>query len=148
MRFQTQEGACGAAAVVNVARCFGRRIAERNVRPVAGTTEDGTPEGGILRALAAVGLSGTPFSSPDFRLALAAIADTPAILCVQNSGHWIVVAGRTDGGRRWVVIDSSRTKANVRENGVAVWDRRALRRAWFCSRSGVFYGVLVSRRAG
>lgn len=144
MRYQELPHSCGAAAVLNAARCFGKRVAERSARALAGTTTDGTSEHGILGALAGVGLKGTVFSSADFRLAIAAVAEPPAILCVQNSQHWVVVAGRTDGGRRWIIVDGARTKENTRENGVRVFDRRGLRRAWV-TKAGVYFGILVSR---
>lgn len=145
MRYQERTFSCGAASVLNAARCFGRRIPERIVRSVAETTpEVGTNDDGIVRALAVAGLHGTVFASSDFRVAIAALADTPAIICVQNLQHWVTVIGRTDGGRRWIIVDSARTKANIRENGVAVLDKKALKKAWQ-TRNGEFGGILVTR---
>lgn len=145
MRYQERSWSCGAAAVVNAALCFGRRVPERLVRTVAETTPDGTDEGGIVRALCTLGLKGTIFNGVDFRFALACVADTPAIVCAYNLQHWVTLAGRTDGGRRYIVIDSSNVKRNVRENGVAVLDRRGLRKIWQ-TRNGEFFGILVTRR--
>ena len=45
MRYQQRPYSCGAAAVVNALRCYGKRIPEKLVRSRAGTTKkDGTQE--------------------------------------------------------------------------------------------------------
>lgn len=148
MRYQKVSYSCGAAAVVNVLQCFGKRVPERIVRARAGTCyEIGTPEAGIVKALRSFGRTTELFnerSSPVAKLRdmLGDPGyDTVAIICTEDLQHWATVIGTV--GNRFIVIDSSNTKKNVKENGVWILDAKQLKKLWK-SRSKRFYGIIVT----
>lgn len=145
MRFQETTYSCGAAAVLNAARCFGKRIPERVARAVAGTTKEGTDEYDIDGALDALGFKGVLFQTDNFDRAVKWMAESyPAIVCVDNDSHWVVVIGQVD--QRFIVIDSIRTRENMRENGVRIMSARELKRVW--KKDERFFGVAVRRKDG
>lgn len=153
MRFQETEYSCGAAAVLNAARCFGKRIPERIARSIAETTPDGTDDSGIIKALNILGLEGTAFEYPFFDNAMEEVRDNlnyfqgnPTIICIQNLQHWVVVVGGTDSYDRYIVVDSARTKKNMKENGVQVLSEKELRKLWQTRKSGCgFFGITIRR---
>lgn len=153
MRFQETSYSCGAAAILNVARCFGKRIPERVARSIAETTPDGTDEDGIINALATLGLEGKKFSEQYFDSAIEYIRKNlnasngyPSIICTQNMQHWVVIIGGTDNYERYIIIDSSRTKRNLKENGIQILSKKELRKIW--QERGTptsFFGITVQR---
>jgi ABC-type bacteriocin/lantibiotic exporter with double-glycine peptidase domain len=151
MKYQEKSYSCGAAVVLNAARCFGKRIPERIIRSIAETTSDeGTQEDGIVRALGILGLTAHAFTIPDFDLALEQIrlglvTGNPTILCTWNLQHWVLVIGATDNFTRYIIIDSSNSKRNKKENGVRILLTSELRRSWQM-RKGGFYGINIRRK--
>lgn len=131
---------------MNAARCYGRRIPEPIVRKVAETTpEQGTDEAGIINALAVFNLVGTPFEEGDIDAALARLQAQiynrePAIICTQQLQHWVLVIGSV--ADRFVIIDSSRTKFNLRENGVRLLTVKELRKTWR-AKGDRYFGILI-----
>lgn len=146
MRFQQTDYSCGAAAVINVALCFGKRLPERSVRAIAETTpEQGTDEAGIIKALAIFNLVGVAFEETDLDVAVGRLQTQiynrePAIICTQQLQHWIAVIGAV--ADRFIIIDSSRTKVNLRENGVRVLTIKELKKTWR-ARGDRYFGILI-----
>lgn len=151
MRYQETSFSCGAAAVLNAARCLGKRIPERSIRAIADTTPDGTDDSGIIKALTVLGLEGWTFEENHASCAVEKITNNlhstvglPTIICTMNLQHWVVVIATTDNQDRFVVVDSSRTKKNMKENGVQVLSKKELIKTWQ-TRSGKFFGIVVRR---
>lgn len=133
MRFQETEYSCGAASVVNALRALGKRVTEREVRKLADTDHNGTDEVGVMQALRAYNYQASEYISKSrhvaWRWLCGAISQgSVAIICVDQSQHWVVViAIATD---RVILIDSSRTQANIRENGIHVLSKNRLMARW------------------
>ena len=149
MRYQQRPYSCGAAAVVNALRCYGKRIPEKLVRSRAGTTKkDGTQEEPMKEALKSFGFTGDSF---DHRVLATAVDELqvhvgfgrPIVICVQKDQHWVVIVGML-GPDRYVVIDSARTEYNKEENGVRVLSRKQLSKFWKNKR-GVYSGFAVKK---
>mgnify|MGYP003428555599 CR=1 FL=1 len=153
MRYQKHPYSCGAAAVVNAVRCFGKRVAEMKVRSFSSTTkEDGTDEHGIIAALRGLGHDGESFSTGSKDAALdrlfVSLADGhPVIICTQNMQHWITVIGYIgvdSGNIMYVVADPTNTQRNKEENGVHVLSPKLLKKSWQ-ARDGKYFGIRCIR---
>jgi ABC-type bacteriocin/lantibiotic exporter with double-glycine peptidase domain len=149
MNFQLRKGVCGPAAIVNSLRCFGVRVSQKRVIKLAGTDEDtGTDEYGILSALTALGFSGTPYAGKTKTDALTwlthALGSGPVIICVNNWDHWVTVIAKSVD--KYVVIDSSNTLHNKRENGVHVYSSRELVKKWFNTKEMCLYAIAIAKR--
>lgn len=150
MRYQSTSYSCGAAAVLNASRCFGKRTSERMIRSVAETTPDGTDDLGIVKALNTIGLVGYAFEEIDPDQAIYRIREelrwlNPTIICTQNLQHWVLVAAGTDNFNRYMIIDSARTQKNIKENGIHILSEKELKQAWQ-TRQGLFFGIHVARK--
>ena len=145
MKYQELPYSCGAAALVNSLRTLGIKITEKRARKLAGTTTEGTDEEGICNALKALKVLYSLGSFSDRVDALGMLRSevacgSPAIVCVQRGGHWVVVAGVM--GRKFIVVDSAKTLSNKAENGVTVMEEKELLRTWKSRKSKYEYIVL------
>jgi ABC-type bacteriocin/lantibiotic exporter with double-glycine peptidase domain len=150
MKYQKDSYSCGAAAVVNALRCFGRKVSEMKVRGFSDTSSEGTSEAGIVQALKGLGFDGTPFDTPDADKAIKILHDCskrgePVIICVQNLQHWVTVIGVLDQSRRYIISDPAKTVRNMAENGVHVVSEKEIRKTWQC-RNGNFFGIICCRK--
>lgn len=135
---QKKKYSCGAAAVRNAMRFYGKKVAEHIVRGVCGTVEDGTDHHGMMRALKKFNYPYTEHKSTDFfesyRWLHAELRKGhPVILCTQNWEHWVLAIGSC-GPMGVVVFDSSRFKNNTEENGVHIWSYSDLQHEWINTR--------------
>lgn len=151
MRYQRNPYSCGAAAVVNALRCYGRRVPEVRIQAAGGTTpEEGTGEQGIMTALRAHGCGAANFETRSVTEAMSYLEGSmeegvPVIICTQQLQHWVTVIGMV--GTRFVVVDPSNSRRNRSENGVHVLPRFVLRRSWM-SRDGRYFGIRCLPRTG
>jgi ABC-type bacteriocin/lantibiotic exporter with double-glycine peptidase domain len=150
MRYQSLTYSCGAAAVVNVLRSFGRRVCEADVRKAAGTDQEGTNPTGVIAALRCYGL--TVHESEEVGRSRAwawlhgsLVQGRPAIITVDSARHWVACVGHL--GQRIVLVDSLTTTGNRRENGTHILSRPLLLRRWASSRSNerTFYGISAGK---
>lgn len=148
MKLQGRHYSCGAAAVVNVIRCFGKKVSESKVRAFSSTTEEkGTDEHGIIAALRALGYDGETFDEEDIdeafsKLVLHSTEGSPVIICTHDNQHWVTVIGHLNTDpRRVIVFDPSDTKKNAAENGVYALSKKDLKKIWK-SREGKFFGIV------
>jgi ABC-type bacteriocin/lantibiotic exporter with double-glycine peptidase domain len=144
-----QRYSCGPAAIVNALRVLGRRVPERRIRPLCGTTEEhGTDEDGIKSCLTELGYSHHEFLTPSRKDGIIRLSGSlnegPVIICVDSWQHWVVVIGRI--GDRFILIDSTNTVRNKAENGVAVMGRRDLMKRWKHKEENAVYGILVTKK--
>lgn len=145
MRFQDLPFSCGASAIVNALRALGRRVPERTVRALAGTTpEEGTNEQGMCYAIRELGFTATKFETQNSAQAWAmACSNQPFIITTQLSQHWITIIGVANG--KMIVIDPSNAVANKSENGIHVWSKREFLRKWK-DRNNIYFGIMVHKR--
>lgn len=148
MKLQGRHYSCGAAAVVNVFRCFGKKVSESKVRAFSSTTEEkGTDEHGIIAALRALGHDGSTFEEEEIdeafsRLVLYVMEGTPVIICTHDSQHWVTVIGHIHTNpRRVILFDPADTKKNAAENGAYALSKKDLKKIWK-SREGKFFGIV------
>ena len=148
MKFQQSTYTCGPASIRNALRALGKKVSELKVRQYSSTTkEDGTNPECMCNAIAGLGYVARDFSTYNSAEAInwltGALANSqPIILSVDDEEHWIVSIGRI--GDRFILIDSTRTKANKAENGVHVVSKRQLLKRWK-SKAKEFYGIAVSK---
>lgn len=147
MKYQTKSYSCGAAAVVNALRCFGKKISEKRVMALAFTTpKDGTDEHGIISALRSLGFEGEAFELAQTGIDINLLADAswePVIICIQNLQHWVTVIGNVDAGL--IVIDPTRTINNKKEHGIHIVSWKDLKKMWL-TRKGLYVGITVKRK--
>lgn len=150
MRYQDLDFSCGPAALVNAIRVFGRRVAERRVRALAGCSEDGTDEFELIEATRSLGYTATSHWSADQSAAWAfvrsnAMDGKPCMLCMDSWGHWVTIVGII--GDHVLLVDSTDTKKNRSENGIYPLSRRDLLKRWRCPREDEpFYAIAVGRK--
>ncbi len=152
MRYQQLPYSCGAAAARNALKCFGMNVPERIIRVRAGTTKTlGTQELGIIKALRTFGRDPHFFVEKKRSQALETllgyvnVSGFPVIICVQNMQHWVVVVGALNVASpavRFIIVDSTRTKKNKRENGVSIVTKDDLMELW-SSKEKKFFGIVV-----
>lgn len=155
MLFQLEDYDCGPASLVNCAAAFGRKISLKRACKLAGTTEDGTDEKGMLRALSKLGFEGTEFQTSSQVDALRwlkaqLLQGNVAILIVEKNGHWATTIGLL-GSDRVVYVDSADYQKNRRENGVYVFSQRKIAALWKARKEGRprvpnYYGISVRRK--
>ncbi len=132
MRRQTGDHDCGPTAVANALEWHHRRVGLSGLRDVCGTTDDGSDEDDIKRALLAYDCGVDELAGDDPRgahvwLLESLAAGRPALLCVDRWGHWVTAIGAA--GRQIVIYDPAR------ETGGTVVLRFAdLRRRWEAAR--------------
>ena len=149
MRLQQKDWSCGPAALVNAVQALGKHVSERRVRKLAGTTEGGTDEHGLMAAARSLGFSASPSSSADAAAAWALVRSNvlggrPSILCIDGWGHWVTAVGIV--GERVIVFDPTETVRNVQENGTHSFSRRELLRRWrHRTEEEPFYAVAIGR---
>jgi ABC-type bacteriocin/lantibiotic exporter with double-glycine peptidase domain len=144
MRFQQKTFSCGAAAVVNALRCYGKRVPEKLIRTRAGTNKkDGTQEDhdpkdpsriGMKETLRSFGFFGNSFEEMTIKDAFKQLdvwiaLGCPVVICVQHFEHWVVVVGKL-GDDKYIIVDSSRWAYNKQENGIHVMTRKRLTEFW------------------
>jgi ABC-type bacteriocin/lantibiotic exporter with double-glycine peptidase domain len=146
MRLQRGPGTCGAAVIVNCLRVFGKKIPQKRIENLAGTTPElGTNEDGILTALAALSYVGHPFQEKSKNKAIEWLDEIlqqgPVILSVDSANHWVAVIGKTVD--RYIVIDSTNTQKNLKENGIHMQSKKDLLLHWYNKTDKNLYGISV-----
>ena len=153
MRFQEEDFDCGPASLVNIAAAFGRKVSLARAGKVAGTTESGTDEKGMLRGLSKLGFEGTEFQTSIQSEAMSwlkgqLLLGYPTILVVEKNDHWAIAAGLL--GDRIVYIDSADYEQNKRENGIYVYSQRKVANLWKARWEGrripCYYGISVRKK--
>ena len=150
MRYQAREDSCGAAAISNALRCYGRRVSERCIVKLAKTTpENGTDEHGIQEALAQLKFSCEGFAGRSRDQAWEWLwkqleQGRPVIINTWGGQHWVCVIGSVAG--RVILIDSANTKNNKKENGIHVYGRVEFLKKWRNTKdSGVYFALAVHK---
>ncbi len=146
MRFQDNNGSCGAAMVVNIACAFGVKVSESRVRVLAGTTRLGTDEDGVTAALRSLGFTVTQFTEESagkaWLLLHGAIKQGKAVgIAVDNDEHWVACVGGL--GERITVADSAWDLKNKAVNGIHFLSRTQLLRRWV--RQDGYYGLVAGK---
>ena len=142
---------CGPAALQNALRALGLFIRQEELVHLCGTTEDGTDEKGLIKALNRLPVDFYPIY--DFkRLSALSSLDAslscgePVIICVDDWDHWVVVIGKL--GTRYLIFDSTNDSWNREEQGCWSVDADTLIKKWRCSDEHAdgeapFYGITV-----
>lgn len=138
MQYQRSEFGCGPAAITNAAKAIGVVVRQSRVSKAGGTKVDGTGEEGILQAVRYIGLSCRPYESNDRNSAWewlhgALIQGRPVLLCLDSWSHWACVIGLL-GVEKVILIDSTRSIRNKRQNGVHVLSKSAIMLRWWNAR--------------
>lgn len=138
MQYQKSSFDCGPCACANAAKSLGISIPYRRLVQASGATTDGTSEEGILQAVRDAGLSCRPYESNDRNSAWewlhgALIQGRPVILSVDSWSHWTVTIGLL-GVEKVILIDSTRSIRNKRQNGVHVLSKSAIMLRWWNAR--------------
>lgn len=150
MRFQDKAGWCGAAAIQNAFRILGYRVSQKRIATAASTTEaDGTDEPGMIEAIRAFGFVANKYETSDPVAAWAWVLDClhnerPVILCTLNWRHWVTAGGIV--GNKVVVIDPTKEKFNLEENGVTVQNKKEFMKRWIEKSSGIYSGISVGKK--
>ena len=136
-KYQQKSFWCGPASIQNALRAKGYRVGQGRIADLANTGEDGTDEDGVMSAIRALGYEAVEFGTNHKSEAItwvnkASRDGMPALLCVDNWGHWVCVGGNC-GDRLWV-IDSIKSPLNQAENGLHCLATSTLVRRWRASR--------------
>lgn len=149
MRYQMRAWSCGPASLVNACRALGFRVAEGRIRALAGTTEDGTEEDGLISAARELRLTATPHHGADQAAAWAFVRSNvmdgrPCLICIDQWNHWVTVIGIV--GDRVLVFDPAETKKNQSESGVHALSRTDLLKRWrHKSEDEPFYAIAIGK---
>ena len=150
MRYQSNPDNCGPAVILNALRCYGKRVSERSIAKLAGTTsEDGTDEDGIQEALAQLSYSCEGLSVQNRAEAWDWLQrqlglGRPVIVNTWGGQHWACVVGGVAG--RVILVDSSNTKSNKKENGIHIYGKVEFLKKWRNTKdAGVYFGLAVHK---
>lgn len=141
MRFQSHQSSCGPASVANALLALGIVRSEQECGTLCKTTVDGTTPLGITRGLRQVpGIEPSPIRETRADVALLRLAallrgGRPAILCVDNFGHWVAAVGML--GDRFLIADPADNEL------VLALDSGALLERWEGDSKPYFVGVML-----
>jgi ABC-type bacteriocin/lantibiotic exporter with double-glycine peptidase domain len=150
MRRQTADHDCGPTAIANALEVHHRRVGLRGLRELVGTTDDGSDEHDLIRALLAYGAGvdehrgRCAFAAREW-LAESTAAGRPVLLCVDRWQHWVTLIGAV--GAQLVIYDPARETG-----GVSVLRWKQLAQRWEAARRAAraagspgvrFYGIAV-----
>lgn len=152
MNYQARPYYCGPASLQNALALYGVDASQKKLAELAGTTsEAGTDEFGMMRAIDAMGFRHIEIRENKPQLALYAIdLRWPVILCIDSWTHWsLVIPGRG----RYILVDPAnvaRSRAAKHSPAKVVTERMLLRR-WAASISDLepgyprYYGIGLIR---
>lgn len=151
MQYQKKPGWCGPAALRQALTVFGIRVGQHKLAKLLGGCEDGADEKDLLRAVDTLaGVTAEEFRGSRKRDTLLWLTHTrnPKIICVDNWGHWVCVAGGC-GPRLWL-FDSTTEPWNRQEGGVHALLPMTILRRWRAAkktREGElpFYGIQLRK---
>jgi ABC-type bacteriocin/lantibiotic exporter with double-glycine peptidase domain len=133
MLFQETNYSCGAAAIANMLRCYGRKFSERTLRKMAGTNPEGGTSGAqIGEALKKLGYRVKHhFPQGSYRAKRRLkklLRKGPVIVSFQNDTHWILALSVFNDAV--VFFNSCGCKKHRRENGVDVFSIKDFMATW------------------
>lgn len=119
---------------------WGHRVAEQNIRGLAGSTPAGTDEGGIKSAARALGYKvvehwGSSRTESWDWLHGTLRSGKPVVLCLDAWEHWATAFGLL--GDMVCIYDPARWQKNRAEDGIHVLDRSKLLYRWWNARKSV-----------
>jgi len=145
---------CGPTALQNALRSLGLFISQEELVHLCNTSdEDGTDEKGMMQALDRLPVDYYQIHDFNGTAALSSLdcslsCGEPAIICVDDWEHWVVVIGKL--GVRYIIFDSTNDDWNREEQGCWSVDADTLIKKWRCSDEHAdgeapFYGITVCR---
>ncbi len=150
MQYQRNAQSCAAAALQNALRVLGVRVGQHRLAKLIGVTDEGADEMDILQALEELGCRVAVFESDRRQDADRWLKEMgyqgPLILCVDNWGHWVSVAGGCS--ERYWLFDPSTAPWNAAENGCWPLLSKTITKRWRAARrlrkdGHLYYGVSV-----
>lgn len=154
MKPQSKPWKCGSATVRNILRCFGKKVSEDTCSVLCGTTEEGTDEHGIIKALRHYNFHVVDFQTNSKQNGWSWLHGNLSngyfvILAIENWEHWVACTGRC--GDRITVVDPSNFKYNQQEYMTHVWDKPTLLAKWWNTRKNIdgqdrIYGIAVGKK--
>lgn len=148
MQKQKRDSWCGPAAVRNALSCYGVRVAQKRIAYHAGTTDEGSDEHDLIRAIDALGFVPAELDTSNATEARRWLEHhtpcVPLVLCVDRWLHWVAVTGQCAG--RVLVVDTEHPHTLVQPARVG----RLIKRWRACraqrSEGGLYYGIAILRR--
>lgn len=144
MRYQERPYSCGASAILNAGRALGAKFSERSLRAVATTEEFGVDEPGMERTIQTTGvLEQEKFNESDLDMVIEMIRENVVIISTEFETHWETIVGHI--GDRFIVANPTKSRRNMKENGVHVLSRSELAKRWR-DRKGFYFGIIVRKK--
>ena len=136
MKYALKDCWCGPAAIQNALRLLGKPVGQKRIADLAGTTDEGTDDEDLIRAIGLLGFRPDVFSTDDKREAWIWLREWPAkgvplIICVDQWDHWITIVGRS--GDRVVIQDPEKAPYNTSQNGTWTPKVESILRRWRAS---------------
>jgi ABC-type bacteriocin/lantibiotic exporter with double-glycine peptidase domain len=109
MKIKTQPDnySCGIYSIINALTVYGEELSREEVKPLTGTTRNGTDEKGLQKALTELGYKYRVYQTKNknnaWRWVLNNAKNKPLILYVDGD-HWLVAAGRIKN--KIILLDS------------------------------------------
>lgn len=150
MKHQQRTYWCGPAALQNALRIYGKKVSQKRIADLAGTTENGTTQYGLMAAIEALGFRYEEMRYNESNTAglNIEICEAPVLACVENWEHWVTIS--TINTSRFIYIDPARTKANLAEHLVHIVTWQTLERRWRAAAKVqtdptdcTYYGIVV-----
>ena len=162
MKYQNNNYDCSIAAIQNALRVYGvHTIGHRKIQSAMRDKTDpdwdirqGADEFDVCRGLKKLGFDyrelETDHKSGAREWLEACAPAWPTILCVDNWGHWVTVAGACGDGR-YLLQDPDRAAKNVAELGNFWLKPSTILRRWRASKKrpdegGLYYGIALLPR--
>ncbi|MGB1277393.1 MAG: cysteine peptidase family C39 domain-containing protein [Nannocystaceae bacterium] len=149
MQKQKRDSWCGPAALRNAVSCYGEnRVSQKRIAHHAGTTDEGSDEHDLIRAIDMLGFVPHEIDTDDDNEARRWLEHrspcVPLVLCVDRWLHWVAVTGQCAG--RVMVVDTEHPHTLVQPTRVS-----RLMKRWRASRAqrsegGLYYGIAVLRK--
>lgn len=143
---------CGPASIQNAIKALRKKApSQTKIAELCRTSEEGTDEEGIKRALVALGYEIDEWKSDDVQESMVWLVDSlcrglPVVLCVDRWLHWVTAIGHI--GDQFLVFDPARYPHLTVEHHVRVWTRQRMKKSWQASHNASqqelsIYGIAV-----
>lgn len=151
-QYQSKDWYCSPAALQCALACLGVRVGQGRLAAAIGVTEDGADEDDIIGAISALKLRPDPFHTDSKqearRYLLERAAIHPIILCVDDWGHWVTVAGQCND--RLFLFDPSKEVWNAIHRGGWPLKTSTILKRWAASKAkrgpaGAYYAIGIMK---
>jgi len=128
----------------------GTRISQVRIAAACKTSlEEGTDEPEMIEGIRHFNFTAIKYETSDPIAAWSWVLESlrnerPVIICTLNWRHWVVAGALL--GNKVMVVDPTKEKFNLEENGIAFQNKKDFMKRWIHNSSGIYSGISVGKK--